>query len=127
MTSKRASFAIPKVVDIATSAASRARPSQLRVLGEERDVVAVDEPHFIFALIAPQGAEMNQFPFLISHSVYIERSDRRSAIGLKVSSHCSALDSSIASYVRIRTEFRLATRNKVHAAQFFLRARHLPH
>ena len=36
-----------------------------------------------------------------------------------MSSHCSALDSSIACYVRIRTEFRLATRNKVHAALFF--------
>jgi hypothetical protein len=35
------------------------------VLGEERDLVAVGEPQFIFALIAPEGAEMNQFPFLI--------------------------------------------------------------
>jgi hypothetical protein len=93
------------------------------VLGEERDLVAVGEPRLIFAFIAPESRDRNEpisiFDYLFATAVTLKESDRRSAIGLKVSSHCSALDSSIASYVRIRTEFRLATRNKVHAAQFF--------
>jgi threonine dehydrogenase-like Zn-dependent dehydrogenase len=33
---------------------------QVRVLGEERDLVAVGEPHFIFALIAPEGGDGNE-------------------------------------------------------------------
>jgi hypothetical protein len=32
----------------------------VRVLGEERDLVAVGGPHLIFALIAPGGGDRNE-------------------------------------------------------------------
>jgi hypothetical protein len=99
----------------------------VRVLGEGATLsLYVSRISFLHSSHLKVETEMNQFPFFAT-AFTLKGQDLRSAIGLKVSPHCSALDSAIASYVRIRTEFRLATGTRFTPPSFFSRARHLPH